>query len=156
MTGLTTAATANSAQAAAPSNTYRITNVASHSTLRAYQAGEEVFVSSTRESPGPFELWHFERSESGYTIQNVGLSMTQTSDSYAAARQATEGEAVITSRDATVWSIEPAGNGTFVIKVPGEDLLWNAEPPVIPRGNVKLRDANGSDTQRWTFVPATQ
>ena len=156
MSGLTTAATANSAQTAALPATYRITNVASHSTLRAYTPGGVVFVSSTRENPGPFELWTIKRNESGYTIQNVGLDMIKMLDSYAAARQATEGAAVTTSRNAGTWSIAPAGEGTYVIKVPGEDLLWNVEPPVVPRGDVKLRGANGSDTQRWTLAPVTE
>jgi hypothetical protein len=35
---------------------YRITNVASHSTARSYNPSTPVFVSSTREFPGPFEL----------------------------------------------------------------------------------------------------
>ncbi|MGW6504555.1 hypothetical protein [Nonomuraea angiospora] len=29
------------------------------------------------------------------------------------------------------------------------DLLWNVESPVIPRGDVRLRGADGSETQRW-------
>ena len=35
---------------------YKITNVASHSTARSYQAFSPVYVSSTREYAGPFEL----------------------------------------------------------------------------------------------------
>ena len=35
---------------------YRITNVASHSTARSYNVLSSVFVASTRENPGPFEL----------------------------------------------------------------------------------------------------
>ena len=35
---------------------YRITNVASRSTARSYNPGTPVFVASTREFPGPFEL----------------------------------------------------------------------------------------------------
>ena len=35
---------------------YRITNVASHSTVRSYNHFSPVFVTSTRENPGPFEL----------------------------------------------------------------------------------------------------
>ena len=35
---------------------YRITNVASQSTARTYTPSNPVYVSSTREDPGPFEL----------------------------------------------------------------------------------------------------
>lgn len=149
-----TAAGAAQAAAFAP-GTYRIINVASHSSVRTYNAGAELFVSSTRENPGPFELWQIDRREDGYTIQNVGINMIRMLDSYAAVRQAVAGEPVVTNRDAGVWSIEPAGNGIFVIKVPGQDLLWNTEPPVVPRGDVRLRHANGSDTQRWSLVAET-
>ncbi|MFC7585609.1 RICIN domain-containing protein [Nonomuraea antimicrobica] len=153
MTGLTAAATASSAPAAAfEPGTYKIINVASHSSVRDYNAGGELFVSSTRENPGPFELWQIERSGSGYTIQNVGINMIKMLDSYATARQTVEGEAVVTNRHPSTWSIAPAGEGTYVIKVPNEDLLWNVEPPVVPRGDVQLRHANGSDTQRWRLV----
>ena len=67
------------------------------------------------------------------------------------------GEPVITNSDPTVFNIEAAGNGEFVvrlasfslsmklnsdisikIKLPYDDLLWNVEPPVIPRGNVRF------------------
>jgi hypothetical protein len=151
MSGLATAATANSAQAlASEPGTYRIFNVASHSSLRAYNAGQVAYVSSTREYPGPFELWKIERSGSTYTIKNVGL------DSYAAAPQTEEGASVVTNRAPSTWSIESAGDNTYVIKVPNEDLLWNAEPPVIPRGDVRLRGADGSETQRWRLAPADQ
>ncbi|MFC5828667.1 RICIN domain-containing protein [Nonomuraea insulae] len=153
MTGLT--ATAGSAQARLAEGTYRITNVASSSTMRTYYAGGEAFVSSTRENPGPFELWQITNSRDGsYTIENVGINIINMLDSYAAVRQTAAEEPVVTSRDATDWSIEPAGNGTYVIKVPGQDLLWNAEAPVVPRGDVKLRAADGSDAQRWSLVLA--
>ncbi|WP_327092435.1 RICIN domain-containing protein [Nonomuraea sp. NBC_01738] len=157
MTGLSGAATASSAPAAAAfePGTYKITNVASHSSVRDYNAGGDLFVSSTRENPGPFELWQVEQSGSEFTIQNVGINMINGLDSYATARQAAEGEPVVTNRDASTWSIAPAGEGTYVIKVPNQDLLWNAEPPVVPRGDVKLRAADGSDTQRWTLVRAS-
>ena len=77
---------------------YRISNVASHSTARSYIAYSHVYVSSTKEYVGPFELvsagseslfffaleytlfisfilqWDIQDSEDGsYTLQNVGL-----------------------------------------------------------------------------------
>ena len=39
-----------------PEGTYRITNLLSHSTARVYTPGSQIFVSSTKEYPGPYEL----------------------------------------------------------------------------------------------------
>ena len=39
-----------------PEGTYRIVNVASQSSARVYNVGNPVFVSSTTENPGPFEI----------------------------------------------------------------------------------------------------
>ncbi|MEV7010764.1 hypothetical protein [Streptosporangium sp. NPDC051022] len=155
ISGLAASATASSTQAQAPAprpGIYRIVNVASHSSLRAYHPGRPVFVSSTRENPGPFELWKIAQSGDGFTIENVGLSYTGGS-AYTVARRTEEGEPVVTGHRPTPWSIETAGDDLYVIKAPNEDLLWNAEPPVVPRGEVKLRGANGSDTQRWRLEP---
>ncbi|MFF4415795.1 hypothetical protein ACFYY8_24975 [Streptosporangium sp. NPDC001559] len=155
--GATANATADGTQPlAAAANTYRIVNTASHSSLRAYNEGAPVFVSSTRENPGPFELWEITRVQGGFTIKNVGLSLVRHSNVYASVSRSEEGEPVITDRQPTTWSVEPAGHGTFVVKAPNEDLLWNVEPPVVPRGDVALRGANGSDTQRWQFVPVNE
>ncbi|MBT2232537.1 RICIN domain-containing protein [Nonomuraea sp. NEAU-A123] len=146
---LAATATADSAQAPAQGpGVYRIVNAASGTALRAYKSGGTIFVSSTLENPGPFELWEIAQAEDGYTIKNVGLSLNGP-PANASARQTEQGEPVVTGSAPTTWSIRPAGGGTFVIKVPNDDLLWNAEPPVIPRGDVRLRGADGSAAQRW-------
>ena len=75
---------------------HRISNFASHSSARSYQAGTPVYVSSTREAAGPFELvgsasvsalkyililclklqWDIKDSEDdSYTLRNVGLNI---------------------------------------------------------------------------------
>jgi len=123
---------------------YKIINVASHSTARSYNPSNPVFVSSTREFPGPFELWDVKDSVDGsYTLRNIGLN------TIAAAGPS---GFVVTEPKATSFSIEPAGDGEFVIKLPDADSVWNVELPVIPRGDIRLRPANGSPTQRWTFA----
>lgn len=135
-----------------PEGVYRITNVASSSSARVYRPGSEIFVRSTKEDPGPFELWQLKgASDDGYIIRNIGLGEVSEADPFAAVMYPTPGEPVVTSRRATVFNIEPAGDGTFVIKAPYEDLLWNVEPPVIPAGTIKLRPAHGRDTERWYF-----
>jgi hypothetical protein len=146
------AATATAQTPAAEPGIYRIINAASDTSLRAYRSGEPVFVSSTREFPGPFELWEIARVEGGYTIKNVGLIGTG-QPSHTEARPTAAGAPVVTGATPTAWSIEAGGNGTHVIKVPARDLLWNVEPPVIPRGDVRLRGADGSDVQRWRLIP---
>ncbi|GAA0943933.1 RICIN domain-containing protein [Nonomuraea longicatena] len=154
VSGLAAAATARTPAPAPEAGTYRITSVASDTSLRAYRAGEAVFVSSTRENPGPFELWEIARTGNGYTIKNVGLGLVG-QPGYAEVRQTSAGDPVVTGDTPTTWSIEAAGGGTHVIKVPAEDLLWNVEPPVVPRGDVRLRQANGSDVQRWRLTPVS-
>ncbi|WP_343947504.1 hypothetical protein [Nonomuraea longicatena] len=137
-------------QAPAATGTYRIVNAASHTVARAYRPGETVFVASTLENPGPFALWEITRAEPGFTIKNVGLG------DFARANATREGEPVVTGRAAETWAIHPAGDGTFVIKAPNHDLLWNVERPVVPRGEVKLRGADGSETQRWRIIPVAE
>lgn len=138
--------------------TYKITSVASHSTVRVYDAGGEIFVSSTREDPGPFELWNIKSAQDGgYTFNNVGLTNTLKLDTFIAAKPQDEepqdGEPCVTNRVATVFNIESAGENTYVIKLPYADLLWNVEPHVVRRRrNIKLRPANGSVTKKFTFT----
>ncbi|MEU9888542.1 hypothetical protein [Sphaerisporangium sp. NPDC051011] len=153
MIGLAGTATADGAQGPTDEpGVYRILNLESGTSLRTYTPGRPIFVASTREHPGPFELWEITRTQGGFTIKNVGLSGRGPA-SYASARQTGEGEPVIAGGEPMTWSIESAGDDTYVIKAPNEDLLWNAEPPVIPRGDVRLRGADGSETQRWRFEP---
>jgi hypothetical protein len=135
--------------------TYRITNVASHSTARTYNAGSEIYVSSTKENPGPYEVWDIRNAvDGGYTIENVGLKYG-TPDSFAAVFAPEDGEPVVTYRKRIVFNIESAGNGKHVIKLPYDNLLWNVEPPVIPRGSIKLRPAEGLETEQWILTPTS-
>ncbi|KAF8800833.1 hypothetical protein BYT27DRAFT_7148188 [Phlegmacium glaucopus] len=133
---------------------YQILNVASHSTARAQFAPGPVIVSSTREHIGDFALWNIQNAQDGgYTIENLALDRLLMLDTFAAVLSFNNGEPVFTNRNPTVWDIEPAGNGEFVIKLQAYDLLWNAEPPVVPRGDVKLRPSRGFPTQHWRLVP---
>ena len=134
--------------------TYIITNVASLSTVQVHRAGCEVYVSSTGEYPGLFELWNIKSAtDGGYILDNIGLTTTQMLDNFVTAIPQ-NGEPCVMKREATVFNIEPAGGGTYVIKLQYKDLLWNVEPPVVPRGDIKLRPANGESTERFTLTPA--
>ncbi|KAK5809540.1 hypothetical protein F5H01DRAFT_369412 [Linnemannia elongata] len=118
---------------------YKITNVASRSTVRSYNPRTQVYIASTREAPGPFEMWkgQYDNVHHGYILHNVGLSLG------AAVHKVGDGEPVSTAGTPTVFQIEPAGDSSFAIKVPDVDLLWTAEPPVIPHGDIALKPANG-------------
>ncbi|MEU6718690.1 hypothetical protein ABZ897_45110 [Nonomuraea sp. NPDC046802] len=149
MTGLTGTAAAGNAQGPIDEpGVYRIVNVEAETSLRAYASFRPIFVNSTPQDPGPYELWDIAQTEDGFTIENVGLR-DRGAPAYASARQTKEDNLVITSGEPMDWSIESADDDTYVIKAPNEDLLWNADPPVVP-----LRNADGSDTQRWRFEPA--
>ncbi|KAF8810382.1 hypothetical protein BYT27DRAFT_7186593 [Phlegmacium glaucopus] len=119
--------------------TYRIVNVASGSTVRAYYAPGPLFVSSTRENAGWFELvspslghlsfeytiticlkpqWDIkDAKDGGYTIANVGLNMQFMLDTSAAVFSPDNGEPVFTNRVPTVFNIESAGNGEYEVRL---------------------------------------
>ncbi|MFC5828794.1 RICIN domain-containing protein [Nonomuraea insulae] len=155
MSGPAAAATANSPQAPAiKPGTYRIINMAAYTSMRAYAPREQALVVGTDPNPGSFELWKIERFENGYTIQNVGIHAT-TFSSYAAPAWRGERASIATFGEPFPWSIEPAGEDTYIIKMPDRDLLWEAEPPAFPLGDVRLHTDDGSDNQRWSLLPDT-
>jgi len=127
---------------------YKITNVASYSTIRAYSEQNPIFVSSTREYPGPFELFDIQNADgsSGYTIKNVGL------DKLVSAAKETEGEPLFANGGTEAFSIEQAGGGQYVIKAVNKDLVWTVSAPVIPRGTVILSPQTGAPTQLFGFT----
>jgi len=124
---------------------YRIFSVHSHSSARSYEALTPVFVSSTKENPGPFELWDVIEPEDGsYILRNLGLRTFASGSA---------GELVETRPVVTSYNIEPAGDSQFVIMLPNEDSVWTVESVGPFRSNIKLLPANGRTTQRWIFVP---
>jgi len=129
---------------------YRITNVASHSSVRTYNRDNPLFVASTREYPGPFELFDIQNAEgsSGYTFKNVGL------DKFVSAAEDTKGEPLFANGKAEAFSVEEAGGGQYVIKTVNKDLVWTVSEPVIPTGTVILWPQEGAPTQRFILTPA--
>jgi len=128
-----------------PAGTYKFINVASGSSVRSYKKDETIYVASTRELPGPFEHWEVTVATAGYTIKNVGLNAYCKAD-------ASKGEPVITDDASTVFEISNADEETYVIKIAYADLVWTVGAPIVPRGEINLEGAQGSDVQKFRIV----
>ncbi|KAJ7121040.1 hypothetical protein C8R44DRAFT_787248 [Mycena epipterygia] len=140
----TSAAAGHKVKPAIDPGDYLIFNVATNSQVRSYTPNDVVFVSQTREYPGPFGTWTLEPAkEDAFTLLNVGLQMHAFVD---------DDNNVITGdeEDATSFAIQPAGGNQFVIKLPNEDMVWTVDDGAL-RSPVHLEPASGSDTQRWTM-----
>ncbi|KAJ7512987.1 hypothetical protein B0H11DRAFT_15328 [Mycena galericulata] len=128
-----------------PPGTYSISNNAFEGVqLRSYGKDEPIFVSLTREFPGPFGLWRVEQSGNGneYKITNVGLNApTYISDK----------NLIYTGSKSDSFSIEPAGDGLFTIRVPNQDKVWSLDGNPV-RANVQLRGQDGNRDQVWRFM----
>lgn len=109
----------------------------------------EVLVGQGASPPGDLGVW--DRGELGadsYVFTNRGtgqkISVNDGNDH------------LVTSIDvpATVFAVEAAGQGEFVIKLPYADSVWVAifdgTSPIF--GRIALRPASGSAFQRWTFA----
>ncbi|KAJ7203854.1 hypothetical protein GGX14DRAFT_143245 [Mycena pura] len=125
---------------------YLILDFPRNTQLRSYTEDDPVFVSLTREFPGPFGEWDLRpASEGAFIISNVGLH----SPVYAGdERTIIAGHA----RPAVPFAVQAAGDGTFVVKSVNEDLLWTRTTPNNVRSEVQLRPADGGDAQRWRFL----
>ncbi|KAF7341558.1 hypothetical protein MSAN_02052600 [Mycena sanguinolenta] len=121
---------------------YIIYNVANGAQLRSYTPEQPIFVTLTRDWPGDFAI---RMEKTGGKIANVGLR---------AAAKATYvgpfGKIFATQGNADSYSIEPAGENTFTIKVPDEDLVW-AVNSNADRSDVFLKPADGTSETRWAF-----
>jgi len=127
---------------------YRIEDVPTHRQLRSYNEGAPIFVSFTRENPGPYGLWQVDEADNGaFTISNLGLHRSV----YAA-----DDETIIAGYkgDPVSFAIESAGDNAYVIKSVFEDLVWTLKNPGSVRSEVRLYPANGNDSQKWRFIPA--
>ncbi|KAJ7159372.1 hypothetical protein C8R43DRAFT_994517 [Mycena crocata] len=124
---------------------YMIFNVEQSSQVRSYAMEEPIFISRTREFPGPFGLFRIESSgsEDTYQISNVGLDVHTFVDDKS---NVVSGK----KQDAQNFAIQQAGQNTFVIKMPDEDLVWTVDDQGI-RSNVFLMEEAGQDTQRWNL-----
>ncbi|KAJ6494289.1 hypothetical protein C8R45DRAFT_1072916 [Mycena sanguinolenta] len=126
---------------------YGIYNVAYGAQLRSFNPEQPIFVTLTRDFPGDFGIWELEDGEDWGKIANVGLRAAAK-----ATRVAPCGAIVATRGIADRYSIEPAGDNTFTIKVPNEDLVWAVNRGLV-RSDVFLKPADGTPETRWEFRP---
>ncbi|KAF8142206.1 hypothetical protein K438DRAFT_1785059 [Mycena galopus ATCC 62051] len=92
----------------------------------------------------PLQLWSIQPSgeSNAYTITNHPLNT----------RACVDGNQSITGCDgANSFSIEPAGPGLFLIKVPNGNAVWTAENPSGPMPNVVLKPQHGTAVQLWVL-----
>ncbi|KAJ7887927.1 hypothetical protein B0H13DRAFT_1888682 [Mycena leptocephala] len=94
--------------------------------LRSYEHDDPVFVSLTKEYPGPFGEWKVATAPDGaYIISNVGLeSPVYVGD---------DGTIIAGHHEAVPFAIQPAGDNTFVVKAVYEDLVWTLKTPLSGR-----------------------
>ncbi|KAJ7121105.1 hypothetical protein C8R44DRAFT_736791 [Mycena epipterygia] len=137
-------ATAGNLQPALPAGDYLIFNVATNSQVRSYTPNGPIFISRTREFPGPFGTWTLEpANEDAFTIRNLGLGLPTFVDGD---KNVISGD----NDDPVSFAVESAGENTYIIKVPNADLVWTVDPNTI-KSTVHLEPQSGSSAQLWTF-----
>ncbi|KAJ7913323.1 hypothetical protein B0H13DRAFT_2005261 [Mycena leptocephala] len=131
----------------------KITSVATLNPVVTFPGDDEptleVLVGQGALQPGDFGVWdRDELSADKYIFTNHGtgqeISVNEDNDH------------LVTSSEApgTVFAVESAGGGEFVIKLPNADSVWEAifdgTSPIF--GRIALRPASGSVYQRWKFT----
>ncbi|KAF7368155.1 hypothetical protein MVEN_00134500 [Mycena venus] len=125
---------------------YRILDVSTNSWLRGYTPDVPLYVSLTREFPGPFAEWDVKPAKEGaFTIRNVGLD----SSVYVGNDKTI---LVGPKQDPVPFAIEAAGDDTFVVKSVNADLVWTLKTPGRVRSEVQLSPEQGKEAQRWKFI----
>lgn len=118
-------------------------NKHSDSSVRSYTEGtENIFVSFVSVDGGEHEQWDLTKTQGGYAIENVATGGFIKAEDKRLVITASEG-------DATTFAISTAGSGSYVIKLPYEDLVWTVQNPVNNQGAVVLSPSAGSDAQLW-------
>ncbi|KAJ7884130.1 hypothetical protein B0H14DRAFT_2564517 [Mycena olivaceomarginata] len=99
---------------------YNIYNVASTTQLRSYTRNQPIFISYTREFPGPFGEWKVDPAGSdGFTITNQGLATPTYIDD--------AGNIVAGTQPPEIFAINRAADGAFVVQRVNEDQVWTAD-----------------------------
>ncbi|KAJ7324026.1 hypothetical protein DFH08DRAFT_817498 [Mycena albidolilacea] len=123
---------------------YNIYNVASTTQLRSYSNDQPIFVSYTREFPGPFGEWKVDPADSdGFTITNQGLATPTYIDD--------AGNIVAGTQKPEVFAINSAADGAFVVQRVNQDQVWTADGS-LGRSPVTLQPQSGSEEQLWRFL----
>ncbi|KAJ6493292.1 hypothetical protein C8R45DRAFT_928063 [Mycena sanguinolenta] len=129
---------------------YRIYNAAHGAELRSFSVGQQLFTTLTHDYVGPFALWNIQQhTEYEFTVSNVGVTESATH------RELTylKGELVTGPGQGDCFSIEPAGNGEFTIKLPYADAVWSIADAVngLGQAGVYLVPANGAIETRTSY-----
>ncbi|KAF8186082.1 hypothetical protein K438DRAFT_1973457 [Mycena galopus ATCC 62051] len=143
---LVTSAGSGKSSSALDPGMYNIYNVASTTQLRSYSNDQPIFVSYTREFPGPFGEWRVDpgpAGSDGFTITNHGLATPTYIDD--------AGNVMAGSQTPEVFTINPAGDGVFVVQRINQDQVWTADGS-LGRSPVTLQAQNGSPEQLWRFL----
>ncbi|KAJ7121106.1 hypothetical protein C8R44DRAFT_920797 [Mycena epipterygia] len=139
-------AAAGNLQAAIPEGDYLIFNVVTNTQVRSYIPNNPIYVSQTREFPGPFGTWTLKLAGGdAFNIRNVGLGVYTFVD----------GDKNIISGDKqgpASFTVQPAGGNRYIIKVPNADLVWTVDEDAVT-STVHLEPQSGSPTQLWTLQP---
>ncbi|KAK0192245.1 hypothetical protein F5146DRAFT_1039011, partial [Armillaria mellea] len=132
-----------SSEVASGDQSVKFVNKHSDSSVRSYtQRTENIFVPFVSVDGGEHDQWDLSKSQSGYIIENVATGGFIKAEDKRLVTTASEG-------DATAFAISTAGEGSYVIKLPYEDLVWTVQHAVNYQGAVTLAPSVGSDAQLW-------
>ncbi|PBK70893.1 hypothetical protein ARMSODRAFT_1033834 [Armillaria solidipes] len=121
----------------------KFVNKHSDSSVRSYTLGtENIFVPFVAVNGSEHEEWDLSKTQGGYTIENVATGGFIKAEDKRLVTTESDG-------DATTFAISTAGEGSYVIKLPYEDLVWTVQDPVNYQGAVILSPSVGSDAQLW-------
>ncbi|KAK0211545.1 hypothetical protein IW262DRAFT_372229 [Armillaria fumosa] len=132
-----------SSEVASGDQSVKFVNKHSDSSVRSYtEDTENIFVPFVPVNGGEHEQWDLSKTQGGYAIENVATGGFIKAEDKRLVTTASEG-------DATTFTISTAGEGSYVIKLPYEDLVWTVQNPVNYQGAVMLSPSVGSDAQLW-------
>ncbi|KAJ6493253.1 hypothetical protein C8R45DRAFT_1212654 [Mycena sanguinolenta] len=104
---------------------YKIYNAALGAELRSFALAEQLYVTLTSDWVGDYAVWDIQRHEGNayeFTISNVGIKHQGIKNEVQATSQ---GALVTLPTHGDCFSIEPAGDGLFTVKVPNTDAVWS-------------------------------
>ncbi|KAK0445211.1 hypothetical protein EV421DRAFT_347088 [Armillaria borealis] len=140
----------------------KFVNKHSDSSVRSYTLGtENIFVPFVAVNGSEHEEWDLSKTQGGYTIENVATGGFIKADVCGVrpsnfivldSLTSCKDKRLVTTEsdgDATTFAISTAGEGSYVIKLPYEDLVWTVQDPVNYQGAVMLSRSVGSDAQLW-------
>ncbi|KAK0232350.1 hypothetical protein EDD85DRAFT_939247 [Armillaria nabsnona] len=132
-----------SPEVASGDQSVKFVNRHSNSSVRSYTLDtKDIFVPFVPVNSSEHEQWDLFKTQGVYTVENVATGgFIKAEDK----RLVT----TVSDEDATTFAISTAGEGSYVIKLPFEDLVWTVQDPVNYQGAVMLAPSVGSDAQLW-------